>query len=81
MQGPLAIDNVTGGTPFSMDRHHVATLVQILIPQGITDDVLHAGFAAAETEHREVPGLLRKWAIHTTTAVQGEVPMGLKFSG
>jgi len=63
LRAPLSIDNVAGGTPFSTDRRRVATLVEIPIPQGVTDDLLHAGFAAAQAEYREVPGLLRKYFI------------------
>lgn len=57
---PLTIDNVSGGTPAARGGRHVVTLVEIPTPAGVTEDLLNAGFAAAETEYRSIPGLLRK---------------------
>ena len=57
---PLSIDNVEGGVPGSVGGPHVATLVQIPIPPGITNDLVLSGFADAEETYRKVRGLLRK---------------------
>lgn len=70
---PLTIDNVDGGTPATRKGRHVATLVQIPTPAGITDDQLRAGFAGAEAEYRAVPGLLRKHFIITDDGAFGGV--------
>ena len=59
-EAPVSIDNVTGGVPASTGGRHVATLVQIPIPPGVTNDLVRAGFAGAEETYRNVKGLLRK---------------------
>jgi hypothetical protein len=57
---PLSIDNVQGGTPACTFDSHVATLVQIPIPQGVSKELVLNGFAGAEETYRNVGGLLRK---------------------
>jgi heme-degrading monooxygenase HmoA len=57
---PVSIDNVPGGTPMSSGGGQVATLVEIPVPDGVTRELVIAGFAAAEPTYRSVPGLLRK---------------------
>lgn len=70
---PLTIDNVDGGTPAAQGGRHIVTLVEIPIPNGVTNDLLHAGFAGAEAEYRAVPGLLRKHFIISDKATFGGV--------
>ena len=70
---PLTIDNVDGGTPAAQNGSHVVTLVEIPIPEGVTAELLHAGFAGAEAEYRAVPGLLRKHFIISDTGTFGGV--------
>ena len=60
LDAPLSIDNVPGGTPASTGGSHVATLVQIPIPEGVSRDLILNGFAGAEATYRKVGGLLRK---------------------
>ena len=60
LDAPLSIDNVQGGVPASMGGSYVATLVQIPIPPGVTNNLIRDGFAAAEETYRNVQGLLRK---------------------
>ncbi len=60
LDAPLSIDNVPGGTPASNGGSHVATLVQIPTPPGVTNDLIHEGFSSAEETYRDVGGLLRK---------------------
>lgn len=60
LDAPLSIDNVPGGVPASIGASHVATLVQIQIPEGVANDLVIDGFAGAEETYRNVPGLLRK---------------------
>jgi hypothetical protein len=57
---PLSIDNVAGGMDAAVDGSHVATLVQIPIPQGVGNDLVRDGFVGAEETYRKAPGLLRK---------------------
>jgi hypothetical protein len=56
----MSINNVQGGTPVSVGGRHVATLVQIPIPSGVSNDLVRDGFAGAEETYRNVRGLLRK---------------------
>ena len=70
---PLTIDNVDGGTPAAQGGGHVVTLVEIPIPDGVTNDLLHAGFAGAEPEYRNVPGLLRKHFVFSDNSTFGGV--------
>ena len=60
LEAPMSIDNVQGGTPVSVGGRHVATLVQIPIPSGVSNDLVRDGFAGAEETYRNVRGLLRK---------------------
>ena len=60
LEAPMSIDNVRGGTPVSVGGRHVATLVQIPIPSGVSNDLVRDGFAGAEETYRNVRGLLRK---------------------
>lgn len=60
LDGPLSIDNFPGGTPASTSGKHIATLVQIPIPQGVGNNLIVDGFAGAEDTYRNVDGLLRK---------------------
>ena len=60
LDAPLSIDNVPGGTAASTGGTHVATLVQIPIPQGVDRNLILDGFAGAEDTYRNVDGLLRK---------------------
>lgn len=61
---PRSIDNTPGGTK-AAEGGHVVTLVEIPLPEGVTEELLLAGFEAAEPSYREAPGLLRKHFIHT----------------
>lgn len=70
---PLTIDNVNGGTPAAQGGQHIVTSVEIPMPEGVTIDMLHAGFAEAEGEYRSVPGLLRKHFIITGKGTFGGV--------
>ncbi len=60
LQAWLTIDNTPGGTPMNIDSGGVATLVQIALPAGVSQDKLLAGFKAAVPTYQQVPGLLRK---------------------
>jgi len=60
LDAPLSIDNVLGGTPASTSSAHIATFVQIPIPQGVGNNLIADGFADAEDTYRNVSGLLRK---------------------
>jgi heme-degrading monooxygenase HmoA len=60
LDAPLSIDNVLGGTPASTSSAHIATFVQIPIPQGVGNNLIVDGFADAEDMYRKVRGLLRK---------------------
>ena len=60
LDAPLTIDNVPGGVPASIGGPCVATLVQIPIPPGVTNDLVLDGFVSAEDTYRNVHGLLRK---------------------
>lgn len=60
LDAPLSIDNVPGGTPASYGGSHVATLVQIPIPPGVTNELVRDGFMGAEETYRNVAGLVRK---------------------
>ena len=70
---PLTIDNVDGGTPAAQGGRHMVTTVQIPLPEGVTTDLLHAGFDGAEAEYRSVPGLLRKHFVITDKGTFGGV--------
>ena len=73
LDAPRSIDNVPGGTPASTGGPHVATLVQIPVPEGVTIDLLHDGFAGAEETYRKVRGLLRKQFIISERGTFGGV--------
>lgn len=70
---PLTIDNVHGGTRAAQGGGRVVTLVEIPIPEGVTNDLLHAGFAGAEPEYRTMPGLLRKHFVISDNSTFGGV--------
>jgi hypothetical protein len=78
LEAPMSIDNVRGGTPVSVGGRHVATLVQIPIPSGVSDDLVRDGFAGAEETYRNVRGLLRKnFVIGRRRHVRRGVSVGL----
>jgi heme-degrading monooxygenase HmoA len=60
LQAWLTIDNTPGGTPPDSDSTAVATVVQITLPAGVSQDKLLAGFKASVPIYQQVPGLLRK---------------------
>ncbi|MBR0773299.1 hypothetical protein JQ625_00505 [Bradyrhizobium diazoefficiens] len=58
----LSLALLAAGTPeaFAADQH-VATLVVIKTPEGVTRAKLEAGFAASVPTYQKIPGLIRKY--------------------
>jgi heme-degrading monooxygenase HmoA len=70
LQAWLTIDNTAGGTPLDSDSTAVATVVQITLPAGVSQEKLLAGFKASVPIYQQVPGLLRKSFITSGEAAQ-----------
>jgi heme-degrading monooxygenase HmoA len=70
LQAWLSIDNTPGGTPLNADSSGVATLVQIALPAGVSQERLLAGFKASVPTFQQVPGLLRKYFITSGEGAQ-----------
>jgi heme-degrading monooxygenase HmoA len=70
LQAWLTIDNTVGGTPLDSDSTAVATVVQITLPTGVSQEKLLAGFKASVPIYQQVHGLLRKSFITSGDSVQ-----------
>ena len=71
LEAPLSFDNTLGGTPANVDSSAVATVVDIITPQGVTQERLNAEFVADTPTNRKIPGLLRKHLTVTSNTFGG----------
>jgi len=68
LDAPLSIDNQPGGTAADSDSRAVITVVDVVVPPGLTRERLQTLFRQAVPDHQKAAGLLRK---HFTVADGG----------